>query len=653
MADLMSYLTINGTTYEVADEAARAAVENFPITKIVSESADTAPVLRSLDSGSYVLQGKFRAYTGATGVLSFSSALMVNVIKATSKSSVQVFYPVNNCVQFLEITDEAMTRTNVYLNQVLEHIGTMDDLTTEDKTSLVAAINELVATVSSMSGGTTEEQTTFTEDECRAAFIAEMQAKSNALGATDSTWNEPTGFTNHSTAKDMCRIMAVASGYEKIHDIWNTASRSIRRILADGSVVDYAADSSVFESGSSALTNYYNVMGGKTGTLNANRADDGLPTYNLVSIVQSKKSPDDWYAIAVMRANTANGGSGDRFIATKEVMDIIESSGESGEEVINPLDTVAWEGMTYRDIFITNNQAPKINENTFASIDGDFTASTGTPTIQEDSTAKDNYVPPYYLDVTGTTSQQLRGPLTTWQNVPVLTACNVNIPAYTQGYCGIIVGQSYNGALNRTTNGFEAHTAVFVATSDNSNSRCFVGSASSANLTGYINNPVLVRQSIFTTVPTEDEWQTLYENYNAKLLEAQGMAASVSAQDVSASHVYAVKLPKHNTRAYRRYALTPVYQKDATTSVMPASTTKILLAMVVLDYVADLYEKITIKQSDKDALLAYGTWGSGLEVGDTLTYLDLLYAALLPSNNVSTQVLARGVGEKILRSRNL
>lgn len=154
MAELMSYLKINGETYEVADEAARAAVGNFPITKIVSESADTAPVLRSLDSGSYVLQGKFRAYTGATGVLGFSSALMVNVIKSTSKSSVQIFYPVNNCVQFLEITDEAMTKTFVYLNQVQEHIGTMNDLTTEDKTSLVAAINELVAMVSSMSGDT-------------------------------------------------------------------------------------------------------------------------------------------------------------------------------------------------------------------------------------------------------------------------------------------------------------------------------------------------------------------------------------------------------------------------------------------------------------------------------------------------------------------
>ena len=108
-------------SFEVVDSVAREAIGNFPIKKIVSESADTGPVLRSLDSGSYVLHGKFRAYNGATGVLSFSSALMVNIIKSSSKSSVQIFYPVNNCIQFLEITDDALVRTNVYLNQILEN----------------------------------------------------------------------------------------------------------------------------------------------------------------------------------------------------------------------------------------------------------------------------------------------------------------------------------------------------------------------------------------------------------------------------------------------------------------------------------------------------------------------------------------------------
>ena len=136
-------------SFEVVDSVAREAIENFPIEHIVSDSADTGPFLRSLESGSYVLRGKFRAHEGATGVLSFSSALMVNVIKSTSKSSVQIFYPVSNCVQFLEITDTTMTRTNVYLNTVLENIGTLTELATNEKTSLVAAINELAAQLSS------------------------------------------------------------------------------------------------------------------------------------------------------------------------------------------------------------------------------------------------------------------------------------------------------------------------------------------------------------------------------------------------------------------------------------------------------------------------------------------------------------------------
>lgn len=204
---------------------------NKPVTRIVSDSADAAPVLRTLESGSYVLQGKFRAYTGATSVLGFSSALMVNVIKGTSKSSVQIFYPVNNCVQFLEITDEAMTKTFVYLNQVLEHIGTMKDLNTEEKTSLVAAINELVDMVSSMSGGTgggiTEEtdptvpewakqsaKPTYTADEVKARPDTWMPTAED-VGARPSTWT-PTAsdvgadaigtaaskVTEHNTATD-------------------------------------------------------------------------------------------------------------------------------------------------------------------------------------------------------------------------------------------------------------------------------------------------------------------------------------------------------------------------------------------------------------------------------------------------------------------
>lgn len=137
--------------FEVVDTTARLFALAAQTGIIRIESPSTDPVnLRDLASGCYVLYGKFRPFAGSTTGLSFSSDLMVNIIKKTSLTSVQVFYPVNNCVQFLAITDDTYERTNVYLNEIQEHIGTIDDLTTTEKTSLVGAINELDAEIGSI-----------------------------------------------------------------------------------------------------------------------------------------------------------------------------------------------------------------------------------------------------------------------------------------------------------------------------------------------------------------------------------------------------------------------------------------------------------------------------------------------------------------------
>lgn len=112
---------------------------------IIYLTSDTSNMLnlRDLASGTYVLYGKFRPYAGSTATVTFASDLLVNIITKTAGTHVQVFYPVNNCVQFLNITDSSYERTNVYLNDLVTHVGTLSDLTTEEKTSLVGAINEL------------------------------------------------------------------------------------------------------------------------------------------------------------------------------------------------------------------------------------------------------------------------------------------------------------------------------------------------------------------------------------------------------------------------------------------------------------------------------------------------------------------------------
>lgn len=144
---------------EVAAAAASAAGGACGITYIESTDTDNPVSIRDLASGTYVFYGKFKPFSGSTNTITFSSKLLVNVVKQSSASHVMVFYPVNNCVQYLKATDDTYERKNVYLNDLMTAVDTLETsvgditaLATTDKTSLVAAINELAASAGSGSG---------------------------------------------------------------------------------------------------------------------------------------------------------------------------------------------------------------------------------------------------------------------------------------------------------------------------------------------------------------------------------------------------------------------------------------------------------------------------------------------------------------------
>lgn len=87
---------------------------NSPIKYVESDSSN--PVyLREMESGTYVLYGKFKPFNGSTGTLTFSTGMLVSIQKATATTYAQVFYSKNNTIQYLEITDEAYTRKDAKL----------------------------------------------------------------------------------------------------------------------------------------------------------------------------------------------------------------------------------------------------------------------------------------------------------------------------------------------------------------------------------------------------------------------------------------------------------------------------------------------------------------------------------------------------------
>ena len=94
--------------------------------------------------------------------------------------------------------------------------------------------------------------------------------------------------------------------------------------------------------------------------------------------------------------------------------------------------------------------------------------------------------------------------------------------------------------------------------------------------------------------------------------------------------------------------------KNATEKLQVASLTKVATAMVVLDWAqltkADLSQPATISAR---ALSTGGVNPIGLMEGDTLSLRDLLYSALMASDNVAATALAEHVGSRLPNSEGL
>lgn len=87
-----------------------------------------------------------------------------------------------------------------------------------------------------------------------------------------------------------------------------------------------------------------------------------------------------------------------------------------------------------------------------------------------------------------------------------------------------------------------------------------------------------------------------------------------------------------------------LYGKAEYDKVAPASTTKMITAMVALKY-CDLSETVTVGEEIKE--ISADSSVAGLSEGDRLTVKDLLYCLLLPSGNDAAYVLATYTGRKI------
>ena len=98
-----------------------------------------------------------------------------------------------------------------------------------------------------------------------------------------------------------------------------------------------------------------------------------------------------------------------------------------------------------------------------------------------------------------------------------------------------------------------------------------------------------------------------------------------------------------------------IYEKNSTDKVSIASLTKITTAIVALENIKDLDEKITLTNEDFKGLYEANAAVAGFGVGEEVTYRDLLYGLMLPSGADAAQALTRniaGSNEKYIELMN-
>lgn len=537
--------------------------------------------------------------------------------------------------------------------------------------NIAEKIDENFSELENKIGESPSDNAEFSDGSCRAAFLAAMNAKAAEIGMTSTNFYDATGRTNITTARDMCRCLLHATGYDRLQDIWSVPTKEISFIKPDGSIRKTTLTHTLIDS---AFKGSYNPMGGKGGSLNGGKTmpDGGvLPSGSYVSnmscILQSIKNPEDFYAITTMGLyNNKDTAFATKIEAIKKVMQIIEAGG--GNEIDDStLDEIAYEDKTFRQIFINNNLAPNVNGNNWErSVQGETvyalnSAAVDTPTIEKDESTQDNYLPPYTLKISSEKSCNILTSSSSSTVVGIkghtyLAAVNINITDYTSGKLGVACGANadFCGAES-ATNGFQTYARKLTPTATSNNSVMFyTGSLNNANLTGFVNNPVLIDTSIFDVVPSNEEWKALYQAFNAKMIALfEGNGAAGVNDEVAADYVCAFKVPKYNARSFNNIQLAPVYTKSANKTFYPASMTKIMTAMITLDYVDDWNEKVTMKQEDIDAFPSTSWYANDILVGETMTIKDILYIMMMPSSNIATEILSRVIGGKILRSKNL
>lgn len=498
------------------------------------------------------------------------------------------------------------------------------------------------------------------DGEARTRFVEAMREKAAKLGL-DIKISGAAGYpdSNTSTGKSMVKLYTIANGYDELAKIWNTKNKTIttrdvvKTIDLKSSV--YTDDSSHF---ASELTDSYFIFGGKTGTGGGNR---------LLGVIAEAPNGRQ-FAAWLSAKNRPETSENNRHKCMKYLLDIAWALAEdpnadisltearmiglgvvSAAAILLPqapdlfnyerfdffktvpvsefltLDSIAWGGKTYRDIFLNSNIFADVSSITSADNSGwSAFGSVPTPTL----TTEQYYTPPNSWNCSGNTSVQMYKNMSLTGG-PYFMGCKRKLTSYKNGgWLGMQVyyiggaGLVISDTVSESDISQDFQTVSHIFTPKTDKTQFWIGSGGSADLAGFVDGVVCINmEELFgANLPSKAEMTTLYDNF-LRLYKGEQIPA------------IAEKYKYEN----------PVYTYNADTVVDIASNIKVLTAITALDYAEDLEAFITIKASDIQP-------GSGpvFSGGERLTLREALYALMLPSSNTCAYAIARYIGNKLL-----
>lgn len=107
------------------------------------------------------------------------------------------------------------------------------------------------------------------------------------------------------------------------------------------------------------------------------------------------------------------------------------------------------------------------------------------------------------------------------------------------------------------------------------------------------------------------------------------------------------EMPVLTPSLYNRFNFDLAFDYGKAVSVLPASVSKVMTAILLCDNILDLNTKVAVKESDRQP-----PTGTNFVAGDTMKLREFLQCMLMESSNTSAQVIARVVGKILLEKDN-